>query len=49
VSNNNNKRNQPQKVQIRRDQLQTFNDSQGLRGEVNWLWLTIELTTQRIK
>ena len=39
---------QPQKAQIRKDQLQTHNDFQKLLGYINWLWSTIGLSTQEL-
>ena len=42
----NQQKNQPQKVQICKDQLQTLNDFQKLMGNINWLWPTTRLTRQ---
>ena len=41
----NQQKNQPQKVQICKDQLQTLNDFQKLMGDINWLRPTSRLST----
>lgn len=39
---------QSQKVQIRREQLQTLNGFQQLLGDINWPWPTVGLTAQTL-
>lgn len=39
---------QPQKIQIRRDQLHTLNDFQKLLGDINWLQPTLVLPIQEL-
>lgn len=39
---------QPQKIQIKRNQLQTLNDFQKMLGDINWLSPKIGLSTQKL-
>ena len=40
---------QPQKIQIRRDNLQTLNDFQKLLGDINWIRSSIPITTAQLR